>query len=175
MGKLGVKYGIVNPLQDAIKKTAGEIVSGGVGKAITICVESAIARTQESFKYNRPILNKVTAVLHLPLDETQAQLDKDVIELLKKGKNEVLMRLLSKVNYHYPIRYTDKATKLKEDLERIQGRINKKQPGFTSCKEAYKVVRHLLKINRYAEKHLLHIALLNSSLDIMDERFKRGQ
>ncbi|MEK8019192.1 MAG: hypothetical protein VSS75_020165 [Candidatus Parabeggiatoa sp.] len=175
MGKLGVKYGIVNPLENAIKETAGEIVSGGVGKAITICVESAIARTQESFKYNRPILNKVTAVLHLPLDETQAQLDKDVIELLKKGKNEVLMRLLSKVNYHYPIRYTDKATKLKEDLERIQGRINKKQPGFTSCKEAYKVVRHLLKINRYAEKHLLHIALLNSSLDIMDERFKRGQ
>ncbi|MBF0224998.1 MAG: hypothetical protein HQK76_06040 [Desulfobacterales bacterium] len=162
----GAKYGIK-------QATSGmsTVLGAGVGTALTECVDAAVDRVKESFKYNRPVLNKVTSLLQMNATEQQTQIDSDIRELLKKGKPEVMMRLIMKITFHYPRRFGDQATKFKTDLQTIDTRLGNRLPPFENCKQAYKSMSHLLKINRYAEKHLLHIALLTTALEILKKEF----
>lgn len=145
--------------------SAGNAVTALINETVGI----AIDKTKESFTYNRPVLKSVETMLNGSVMGEQPKVDEEIAKLLEKGQKGVMDRLIRKVNFHYPGLIGEYAKEAHSYAAKFEQRIQGGKVPIASCTEACRAVKRMVKVNRYAGKLHLHIALLRSGIRIILE------
>lgn len=153
----------------ALTKLLGEGVGAGMaGNAVTALINEtigiAISKTKESVTVNRPVLKSVHKMLGQTVAGKPPDIDEEFAHLKTKDDPGVMNRLMQKISFHYPHLIGNYAKQLHTYSEKINQRVQNREPTFVSCREACEVVKRMMKVHRYAEKLELHIALLRMAI-----------
>lgn len=134
-----------------------------VGFLVGKSVQAAVQYVTET----KPLKEKVGKLRKLLYrDNTEEQLNDELKQILKKDVGRyavtanIALRALHLAVRHYPERIKERLDKLKALFDKLKVRNHDNVASvFTSCTEAHKAVRYVLKVNHYTEKMIVNLAL----------------
>lgn len=153
-------------------QTVGNVAAGTAASAAAMAPVMFLAgkSAQAAIQYitqTKPLKEKVGAfrnLLHKQPSEDDFKSELNLIFTSKVGKYAVsanlALRALNLAVRHYPERIKERLEKLKALFEKLKIRNNDNvASSFTSCSEAHKAVRYILKVHHYTEKMIVNLAL----------------
>jgi hypothetical protein len=135
-----------------------------VGFFVGKSVQAAIQYVTET----KPLKEKVGAFRRMLHQEpSEADFKKELEKIFTKDVGgyavtaNVALRALQLAVRHYPERIKERLEKLKALFENLKVRSHDEvASAFTSCVEAHKAVRHVLKVHHYTEKMIVNLAMV---------------
>ncbi len=154
--------------------TAGQMGVAAVGSLamssfmapISFLIGKAIGQYFYSRDINRPVMNHVGKLRKMMHYGNTEELEKELKKVWDgKINQKQAVRAMTMCSRHYPERVKDRLDKLKTLLEKLNLVTVQARSPYGNCPEAQKAMRYLLKVHHNAEKHLVHLALLEMVID----------
>jgi hypothetical protein len=142
---------------DAMEEAFDHVGAAVLGSHVTFGLSSGVAMARQIHQKQQlhAKSGKIRQMLFSSDDAKTIEAEFDA--LMKELNTAKVLRILNLCANHYPSRIEDRFKKMKDALEKVKSRTPFQ---FTSCVEAQKFVRYLLKVHHYVGKQMTYTAIL---------------